>query len=252
MGHRFEQHPRPALSGSQHDRFARHQRPAGEQLFDQPRQGTPGQSVRRQGRSQSLDEQPVLRAIQLQEDAPPAACHAPHGDAGATFGAGDGNIKAQGFAFNDTHTFGSNWLNEARFGWTSIKFFMTSIDFGQNLAAKVGIPGINTAPATSAMSQLTFQNIRNLGSNSNQPLITNQNDFQIFDNVTWIKGRHTLKTGGSLTLRSREVLNADNPVGQFQFNNNQTSNCAGQPASCLLNSNSGWDVASFLLGYTAQ
>ena len=42
----------------------------------------------------------------------------PHGDAGATFGAGDGNIKAQGSAFNDTHTFGSNWLNEFRFGWT--------------------------------------------------------------------------------------------------------------------------------------
>ena len=28
-----------------------------------------------------------------------------HGDAGATFGAGDGNIKAQGVTFNDTHTF---------------------------------------------------------------------------------------------------------------------------------------------------
>src|SRR5689334_14555271 len=27
----------------------------------------------------------------------------PHGDAGATFGAGDGNITAQGLAFNDTH-----------------------------------------------------------------------------------------------------------------------------------------------------
>ena len=52
----------------------------------------------------------------------------PHGDAGATFGAGDGNIKAQGLAFNDTHTFSSNWLNEFRFGWTPIKFFMTSID----------------------------------------------------------------------------------------------------------------------------
>ena len=28
----------------------------------------------------------------------------PHGDAGATFGAGDGNITAQGLSFNDTHT----------------------------------------------------------------------------------------------------------------------------------------------------
>src|SRR4051794_10894732 len=50
----------------------------------------------------------------------------PHGDAGATFGAGDGNIKAQSVAVNDTQTLGTNWLNEARFGWSSIKFFMTS------------------------------------------------------------------------------------------------------------------------------
>ncbi len=175
----------------------------------------------------------------------------PHGDAGATFGAGDGNIDAQGLAFNDTHTFGNNWLNEFRFGWSSVKFNMTSIDYGTNPADAVGLRGVNLNEVTSAMSQITFQNIRNLGANGNQPLITNQNDFQIFDNVTWIKGRHTLKTGGSLTLRSREILNADQIVGQFGFNNNQTSNCAGQPTPCLLNTNTGFDVASFLLGHAS-
>jgi hypothetical protein len=41
----------------------------------------------------------------------------PHGDAGVTFGAGEGDIKAQGFAFNDTQTFSSNLLNEFRVGW---------------------------------------------------------------------------------------------------------------------------------------
>ena len=176
----------------------------------------------------------------------------PHGDAGATFGAGDGNIKAQSMAINDTQTLSTNVLNEFRFGWSSIKFNMTSIDYGTNPAAAVGIPGINFSPVTSAMTQLTFQNIRNLGANSNQPLITNQNDYQLFDNVTRTAGKHTMKAGGSLTLRSREVLNADNIVGQFQFNNNQTSNCAGQPAGCTVNSSTGFDVASFLLGLTSQ
>jgi hypothetical protein len=171
-----------------------------------------------------------------------------HGDAGATFGAGDGNVKAQGLAFNDTHTLSMNWLNEFRFGWSSVKFLMTPIDYGKNPAEAVGIPGINLNQATSAMTQLTFQNIRNLGANSNQPLITNQNDFQIFDNVTWIKGRHTLKSGGSITLRSREILNADTIVGVFNFNNNMTSNCAGQGPGCTVNSNTGFDVASFMLG----
>ena len=172
----------------------------------------------------------------------------PHGDAGATFGAGDGNIKGQSLAFNDTQTFSNRWLNEFRFGWSSIKFLMTSIDYGTNPAQSVGIPGINLNPVTSAMTQLTFQNIRNLGANGNQPLITNQNDFQFFDNVTWSSGRHTLKTGGSLTLRSREILNADSIVGVFNFNNNMTSNCAGQGAGCTVNSATGFDVASFMLG----
>jgi hypothetical protein len=175
-----------------------------------------------------------------------------HGDAGQTFGAGDGNIKAQSLAFNDTHTLSSSWLNEFRFGWSSIKFFMTSIDYGKNPAAAVGIPGINFSPVASAMTQLDFQNIRNLGANSNQPLITNQNDFQIFDNVTRSSGKHTMKAGGSLTLRSREVQNSDNIVGKFFFNNNQTSNCAGQPAGCSINSSTGFDIASFLLGLSSN
>jgi hypothetical protein len=194
----------------------------------------------------------------------------PHGDAGATFGAGKGDIDAQSMTFNDTHTFGSGWLNEFRFGVNQIKFFMTPIDYGTNPAAAVGIPGINLNEATSGMTQLAFQNIRGLGANGNQPLITNQNDLQFFDNVTWLKGRHTLKAGGSVTLRSREILNADTIVGNFGFNNNQTSNCGGfssttpldviRQTACInaagtaaaINTNTGFDVASFLLGYASS
>jgi len=183
----------------------------------------------------------------------------PHGDAGFTFGAGDGNIKAQGLAFNDTHTFGSALLNEFRFGWSSIKFFMTPVDYGSNIAQAVGIPGINLGDTTSAMSQIIFTTTtgggggsRNIGSNGNQPLITNQNDFQIFDNVTRVAGKHTMKMGGSYTHRSREILNADTIVGRFDFNQNQTSNCAGITAGCTLATNSGFDVASFLLGYASN
>ncbi len=173
----------------------------------------------------------------------------PHGDAGATFGAGDGNITAQGLAFNDTHTIQQNLLNEFRFGWTSIKFNQLPIDYGTNPARAVGLPGVNINNATSAMSQMTFQNIRNLGANGNQPLITNQNDFAIFDNVTWVKGKHTIKSGGSITFRSREILNPDTITGVFNFNNNMTSNCAGLGAGCTVNGSTGFDVASFMLGY---
>src|SRR5947207_13414357 len=127
---------------------------------------------------------------------------------------------------------------------------MTPVDYASKLAQKVGIPGVNLGETTSAMSQIVFTTTtgggngsRNLGANGNQPLITNQNDYQIFDNVTWIKGKHTVKSGGSLTLRSREILNADSITGVFNFNNNMTSNCAGLAAGCTVNSATGFDVA---------
>jgi hypothetical protein len=176
------------------------------------------------------------------------------GDAGVTFGAGDGNITAQGFAVNDTHTFSSSLLNEFRFGWSSIKFFMTPIDYGNNLAQAVGIPGINLSPTTSAFPQIMFNNggMRNIGSNGNQPLITNQNDFQVYDNVTRVMGRQTMRAGGSWTHRSREILNADTIVGRFDFNQNLTSNCGGITSGCTPTSNTGFDFASFLLGYASN
>jgi hypothetical protein len=177
-----------------------------------------------------------------------------HGDAGATFGAGDGNIKAQGISFNDTHTLGSNLLNEFRVGWSSIKFLMTPIDYGTNIAQTLGIPGINLNETTSALSQIMFNNggMRNMGSNGNQPLITNQNDIQIFDNVTRVAGKHTMKFGGSYTHRSREILNADTIVGRFDFNQNLTSSCGGITAGCTALANTGFDFASFLLGYASN
>lgn len=176
------------------------------------------------------------------------------GDAGTTFGSGDGNIKAQSFALNDTHTFSPTFLNEVRVGYSRIEFAMTSIGYGENLAEKAGIPGVNINPVSSAFTQIQFEQggSRNMGGNGNQPLITNLGNLQIFDNVTKIKGRHTLKAGGSVIFRTREILNADSMMGQFFFSQNQTSNCAGIAAGCTVNASTGLDVASFLLGYARR
>ena len=41
-------------------------------------------------------------------------------------------------------------------------------------------------------------------------------------------------------------------VGEFYFSQNQTSNCAGVASGCTVNSSTGFDVASFLLGYARR
>ena len=173
------------------------------------------------------------------------------GDAGTTFGAGTGLVTAQSVAINDTHSFSPHLLNEFRFGISRFNIYLTSIDFGTSLAQKVGIPGIVISDTTTAMSQINFAGggFRNVGANGNQPLITALDTFQYFDNVTLIEGSHIIKAGGSFTKRRRNVFNVDNIVGTFQFNSNLTSNCAGIAAGCTINPNTGFDGASFLLGY---
>jgi carboxypeptidase family protein len=166
----------------------------------------------------------------------------PHGDSGTTFGAGNGLIRGQSFAFNDIHTFSPQWLNEFRMGISRISFNVTSIDNGTNLADQVGIPGVNITDTSTAMSQIQFSrddtnsDIRNLGANSNQPLLTYLDTFQLFDNVTNTRGRHTLKMGFNYTRRRRNVLNVDNITGRFTFRNDMA----------------GFSVASFLLGYPSD
>jgi len=175
----------------------------------------------------------------------------PHGDAGFTFGAGSGLIRAQSLALNDTHTFSPRWLNEFRFGFSRIAFKVTSIDAGTNLAQSVGIPGVNITDTATAMSQITFTpgDIRNLGANANQPLLTFLDTFQWFDNVTHTRGAHTLKLGANLTRRRRNIFNVDNIVGQFNFRSDITSNCGGTTSACTIDPNTGFSFASFVLGY---
>lgn len=178
----------------------------------------------------------------------------PHGDSGTTFGAGTGLIRAQSLAINDTYTITPSWLNEFRFGASRISFKVTSIDAGTNLANTVGIPGVNITDTATAMSQIQFaqNDIRNLGANSNQPLLTFLDTFQFFDNVTHTHGAHTLKMGASLTRRRRNIFNVDNIVGNFSFNQNMTSNCAGSTGTCTLDGTTGFGFASFMFGYASS
>jgi hypothetical protein len=180
-----------------------------------------------------------------------------HGDSGTTFGAGNGLIRGQSFSFNDIHTFSPSWLNEFRLGISRISFNVTSIDAGTNLAQQVGIPGVNITDTSTAMSQIQFSrndvnsDIRNLGANSNQPLLTYLDTFQLFDNVTHTRGRHTLKMGFNYTRRRRNVLNVDNITGNFTFRPEMTSDCAGEfNPECT--GAGGFSVASFMLGYASS
>jgi hypothetical protein len=175
----------------------------------------------------------------------------PHGDAGATTGNGSGLIRTQSLALNDTHTFSPRWLNEFRFGLNRWGLIFSPIDFGTHLATKVGLPGVNISDTTSAMAQIVFSpsDVRGLGSGGNAPELNYFTTFQWLDNVTFTRGNNSLKFGASIIRRRKNKINPDNSVGNFSFGSALTSNCAGIASGCSINANSGFSVASFVLGY---
>jgi hypothetical protein len=174
----------------------------------------------------------------------------PHGDAGATTGNGNGLITTQSLALNDTHTISPTLLNEFRFGLNRWALVFSPIDYGSNLADKVGITGVNINNLASAMAQIVFSpgDIRNLGSGGNAPELNYFTSFQWLDNMTWTKGGNSLKFGVNVVRRRKNKINPDNDVGNFSFGAPLTSNCAGIASGCTINPNSGFTLASFMLG----
>jgi hypothetical protein len=179
----------------------------------------------------------------------------PDGDG---FGNQDSQIKAQSLVLSDTHSFGPRWLNELRVGWSSFRLKSGPRD-PTNTAEQMGIPGVNINPYTMGMSGIAFAQggVRAGGSpgfalGTAQPVLFDLSSLQLGDDLTHIRGRHTFKAGASVVFRSREILASDNLLGSFNFNQSQTSNCGGRPTGCTQNPATGFDLASFLLGYAGS
>src|ERR1700730_17790720 len=90
------------------------------------------------------------------------------------------------------HTFSPNLLNEARFGISRVRYDQTSDVSGLgNLAQQIGIPGGNAfSPGLPAISAGNVQ----FGTNN---LLQNfgTGTGQVEDNLVYVHGRHTIKTG---------------------------------------------------------
>jgi hypothetical protein len=86
-------------------------------------------------------------------------------------------------ALSEYHDFTPNLINEARVGFNRY--------YNITPAGNFAFSGLDSFP------NLTFndQGATNLGPDSNAPQSTVQNLYQLTDNVSWLKGKHSLKLG---------------------------------------------------------
>lgn len=71
------------------------------------------------------------------------------------------------------------------------------------------------------------------------------NTYQIYDNFSWTRGRHSFKLGGEYLRLQYNRFESPNPLGSFNF----TTGYTGRTAS---NDGTGDAIASMLLGYPQQ
>jgi len=187
---------------------------------------------------------------------------------------GSSNVHNYSLATGFDKAIGTKWLTDVRFGWLHYNPQTSYSDASATPMNGFGVPCLNTTstapgtncaqgvfgpPVTGGLSSFFFQGngLSNgtgstaAGANSgafgdglnvgrcNCPLTEKEDQYQVVNNWTRIKGNHEIKFGADIRwAKNLRVPSDANRTGILNFNSADTSNAG----------NAGLDVATFLLG----
>ena len=154
-----------------------------------------------------------------------------------------------------THWFSPNTVNELRFGFNRFYTYHFGNDLGSNENTTLGIPNGNLSsfPNTSGIAQISVNsnqaigNWQQTGAPGSTDAVRFTNAYDIVDNVSKIKGKHTIRFGGDYRFIQASVTNPDHAQsGSYTFDQSYTSSCAND--SACSGASGGAGMADFLLG----
>ncbi len=161
---------------------------------------------------------------------------------------GTGANRTQSSAVNYTRIFGPSFITEVRFGFARYLNVTQQEDYGKNLSAEAGIPGVNLDESTSGLTTINIDGFTGpvVGHSANQPWRRAETNFNLVNNWTRIISNHAIKWGVEVR-RLRDDLKAGifNPRGQWSFRAGPTAR-NGDPQTSFGNS-----FASLLLDQPA-
>ena len=120
----------------------------------------------------------------------------------AGFGAGTSENKGYAARGGETHVFTPDLVNEFRAGSMDFHFGFLPVGFGTNQNAAIGIGGpggVNVANGISLIGGGDGTFIEYLGDFGQY--VIKQKALQASDSLTWLKGNHAMKFGGTLLRR---------------------------------------------------
>jgi hypothetical protein len=163
----------------------------------------------------------------------------------AGFDAGQELGNTRGVAVSDTHIFRPTILNEAKFGYLSVDIGILNCGVEGacgvpvNFCVKLGIPNCNKGTAATSGGLLIggFGNgfVQSLGDGG--LFESHSKNFYVNDDVTIIRGKHTLKAGAEARRARLDVLDggrAGDLKGQLQYGNPGPGDIGNIQADMLL------------------
>lgn len=154
---------------------------------------------------------------------------------------GPADSLMEGAQVHFIHTFRPNLLVELKAGYLRFDCFQHPLDGTSPTAASFGIPG---ADNTLTFPQFLIDPYATIGDPSYVPLRRVGNTYQYSGALSYIKGRHSLRFGGTFEPRY-ETTDSWHTGGSFTFNTLLTNNFATDAAA-------GNTIASLLLGYPSS
>ncbi len=163
---------------------------------------------------------------------------------------------------SNTWTITPRIVNEARFGWNH---FFNSLGllsaYTNDVVDSIGIPGLSGGlPSTWGIPDQSFssgptgttpaiwQEIGDIGGDG--PYVVTDPNWQIVDNISWVKGKHSLRAGFEYGRQTFNQLGNQFSRGQFSAQPISTALQSGTPGSATLSG--GDSMADFLLGDLAS
>ena len=171
---------------------------------------------------------------------PPASIPPPL--SAAAFSSGDWINNTRQGVFSETHIFSPRVVNEFRAGYTRLRTERLQFNANENLSAQIGIPGIPFTANNGGLPRFRVSGLSSFGSATYQPTREFENVYHFIENISLIKGRHTIKIGVEWKpIVNFSILQPPYPRGTFTFNGNNTRDANNRGAT-------GLGFADFALG----
>jgi hypothetical protein len=135
------------------------------------------------------------------------------------------------------------WSDEARLAFTRLRVFgVPETAFHLNVAQQLGLADPPTDPFSFGLPYFNVQNYSMVTDSPSLPQVQRDNLWQVSNNLSLVRGRHTLKFGGNFMHYQLNYLQSNLTRGQYNYSGVFTSLDGSGAAD-------GDPMADFLLGF---